>query len=749
MPLVAVPVAIHLMHRRSRTPVRWGAMQFLQTAATQRQSRRRLDRWLHVLLRMLAIAGLIIALARPLVFGGSVDRGAGGDTEVLVLVDQSLSTSTPTGRQPRLESIWTLATSAADKSQRSRMMTMTPTPRWLEASEIADGLQPLAAASDPAAALMIAVQSPPPPGVDRRRILVVGDRAASDWRLDDAMRWRRFDEVCSRAAVSTTIELLFPPVPPPGGNLSLVNLDAPPVVGVDQPWVARATVRCTGEVVGTRRVSWSVDGQPVKTGEPFSATAEQADLQTLRTTFDSPGLRVVTARIHGDDQDDFPADDWVETVVRVVDQIPILIVDDGEGLTPADRDAFFTRAALGDVDLKRGDVDANPADAGGQPRDRWRSIYRPRVIDSAEIDRVSLEDFDAMVVPHWSSPSRGAIESLERYVRDGGGLWIGLGPRTDVRLFNALVHRDGEGLSPVGLVGPQVIGPGDTPPSINPYLGAHESTGRLIDPATSDLADVLVRGRMMFDPGSLRPATPIWLGLSDGEPLVVEHQSGQGRVIVCGLPLSTRWSTLVRSESFVVMVGDWLDFLTRPRQPVHVLNPGQPLTWTDRDNRQMSATLTSPVGSAIDLAGQNEGRRVRYQSHQTEISGRYDLEVGLSGEPIAFVVRRPAGESDPTPMSDRSVAEIERMIPAAQTVGVVGGETSAAGERDAGGRAVWFCVIAGLLAAIIGDALISHRIARRRTAATGISSTTPDIAVAMIGGTPRPTVRPAGLQGSA
>src|SRR5579864_5432741 len=61
---VAVPVLIHLLHRRRREIVLWGAMQFLPTVAATRR-RRFWDEVPLMLLRMLLIAAVVLALAGP------------------------------------------------------------------------------------------------------------------------------------------------------------------------------------------------------------------------------------------------------------------------------------------------------------------------------------------------------------------------------------------------------------------------------------------------------------------------------------------------------------------------------------------------------------------------------------------------------------------------------------------------------------------------------------------------------------
>ncbi|MEJ7596062.1 MAG: hypothetical protein WKF77_31515, partial [Planctomycetaceae bacterium] len=69
------------------------------------------------------------------------------------------------------------------------------------------------------------------------------------------------------------------------------------------------------------------------------------------------------------------------------------------------------------------------------------------------------------------------------------------------------------------------------------------------------------------------------LNLTNGESLAVEKYVGRGRVIVLGIPLTMRdWSELAKSQAFVVMVQDWVSYLTQPQATRHNLSPGDPIS---------------------------------------------------------------------------------------------------------------------------------------------------------------------------
>jgi len=86
LPLVMLPIIIHLINQRRFQTVRWAAMMFLLAANRMSRGYARIRQWLIMAFRMLAIAGLIFAIARPLASGWlGLTAGGRADTTIVVL----------------------------------------------------------------------------------------------------------------------------------------------------------------------------------------------------------------------------------------------------------------------------------------------------------------------------------------------------------------------------------------------------------------------------------------------------------------------------------------------------------------------------------------------------------------------------------------------------------------------------------------------------------------------------------------
>lgn len=91
MPLVALPIIIHLINQRRFQTIRWGAMMFLLAANRLSRGYARLRQWLIMAFRMLAVAALIFAIARPLASGWLGLTAGGRPDTTIILVDRSPS----------------------------------------------------------------------------------------------------------------------------------------------------------------------------------------------------------------------------------------------------------------------------------------------------------------------------------------------------------------------------------------------------------------------------------------------------------------------------------------------------------------------------------------------------------------------------------------------------------------------------------------------------------------------------------
>lgn len=117
LPLIALPIIIHLINQWRYQTRRWGAMMFLLAANRMNRGYARVRQWLILAMRTLAIAALIFAIARPLASGLLGITGGGKVDTTIVLLDRSPSmqeigvsgvSKLETGRRQLAEALGTL-----------------------------------------------------------------------------------------------------------------------------------------------------------------------------------------------------------------------------------------------------------------------------------------------------------------------------------------------------------------------------------------------------------------------------------------------------------------------------------------------------------------------------------------------------------------------------------------------------------------------------------------------------------------
>jgi hypothetical protein len=227
LPLVALPIIIHLINQRRYQTIKWGAMMFLLAANRMSRGFARLRQWLIMAFRMAAIAGLILAISRPLA-GGWLGLTAGGrpDTTIVILDRSPSMQESSQGRGgskletglrqlvPTLKTVgsarWVLIESATGK------------PRELESIDdllTSPSTGPASASADIPVMLLAAREYVIANKSGRTEIWICSDIRQNDWNAESG-RWQAMREGFSEVAQSVRFHLLAYPQSDPE-NLSV------------------------------------------------------------------------------------------------------------------------------------------------------------------------------------------------------------------------------------------------------------------------------------------------------------------------------------------------------------------------------------------------------------------------------------------------------------------------------------------------------------------------------------------------
>ncbi len=197
LPLILLPVLIHLINRMRHKPHAWAAMRFLVSATRSSVSNAKLRQFLILLFRVLAVAMLILFLSRPLA-GGWIGWALSPAPDAIVLIldrSASMEVQAPGGKGTLRESALNLLATAASEFQEASHLVLIDsalkTPQEIHnASLLRDNLLtgPTDTSTDMPALLHNALDWILQNKAGTTEIWIASDLQKSNWHPEDS-RW--------------------------------------------------------------------------------------------------------------------------------------------------------------------------------------------------------------------------------------------------------------------------------------------------------------------------------------------------------------------------------------------------------------------------------------------------------------------------------------------------------------------------------------------------------------------------------
>src|SRR5580658_11382331 len=196
LPLVLVPVIIHLLNRLRHRPKPWAAMRFLLSATRSSTSHSKLRQFLILLCRVLAVGMLLLFLARPLAGGWIGWALSPAPDAIVILLDRSASMETQSGGiTKREQALKLLAQAARAYEGSSHLIILDSATRAPQEIAKADSLtqlsitRPTDTAADIPAMLRAAFDWLVDNHAGTAEIWIASDDQRSNWRPEDP-RWK-------------------------------------------------------------------------------------------------------------------------------------------------------------------------------------------------------------------------------------------------------------------------------------------------------------------------------------------------------------------------------------------------------------------------------------------------------------------------------------------------------------------------------------------------------------------------------
>lgn len=717
--LAGVPLAIHLLNKPRYRKHPWGAMMFLQAAVERRSRSIKLQQLILLIIRMLILALLAWALARPVLSSGSFPGGDQPTTHVLIL-DGSYSMRQGQNKDNAFKKMIGQAKKIVETMKdrdnaifiwagnKPRALTSRPVFNRTDLNRILEGLEPGWEKADIPKAVEHAMWMLPLSTLPAHRIYILSDLQQSDWKAGSGKEWEDVARHYKRLRVKPAMYALPQKPQQDIRNVAVTGLRTRyPLLDVHRKgtFVVELTNYCDEE----KKVEmiFFADGRELERRQITAGTGVNSE--NFEHRFEKPGSHAVKVVVR---EDDLTADNAMTMAVEVLRSIPVLVV---EGVFEDSR--FVSPGTMLEWALE----------AGG--REEGEHLFEVTRIDETELGDLAYADLiryrSLMLVNVRSMPADFA-GLLKQYVREGGGLLINGGSHTRAGHYNRLYKGD-EGLLPAKIAQTRKSKSKPWQPSF-PAGPASEILGFSKVSRTRTLEEVNVNRFIELDPA---PGAGI-IGLLKDKPFLVVKEHGEGSVALCSVAFSLDWSNLPAVPDFVPLIQNLAFHLSSRIIPPVNISQGETLVYSySRTKRSytvndtnapadpgdvQSCEVVTPDGTTnkVDLLNRM-GESIGYFG-ETMHPGLYRARVG-NGPVRYYAVNLPSGEGNLAPVGPR-----EKKILADQAdIGFADNmaELRRAIRRETVGTDLCSPLIVATLLALVADSLLASRCSGRTARRTG------------------------------
>jgi len=646
---LAIPVIIHLFNFRRYQKVYFSNVQFLKHVNEQQSSRRNLKERLILAARLLALAFLVLAFARPYI-SNQHTVNAGTQQAVSIFVDNSYSMETLNSEGSLLDQAKQKAkeiASAYSINDRFQLLTQDfegKHQRLLSRDEFNDAVD----------AVKISPQS--------RNLQQIINRQQSllNTQLNSLRSIYIISDFQKNIAGKQTIKT------DSGSHISLVQLKASslPNVAVDSVYLLSAVHRPGESEKLVFRLHNYADGKAEKIPLKILINGEQKALGSYtinprsaqNDTLAFSGLQPGWQRGEITLQDNpVTFDNQFYFSFNVQQQMPVLLVDDG---TP---NPFLKAVFAAD------------------------QFFAAKDVPSGNIDYAGLNAYPLIVLSDVKSISTGLAQQLKAYVTKGGTLIVFPATDADINSYRTM-------LQPMGAAYPEKLLTDAT--KVSAINLQNEVFKNIFDafPQNPDLPVV----KKYYQLSAAQGRSENLMTLAGGQPFWEENSTGRGKVYISAVALNEDFSNLPRHALFLPVMFR-IALLSGHDQPLfYTLGHDESIEIAPvQTNEKQLLKLTKDSISIIPDVRQQGGSTLLYTSDQVQQTGTYDLKKQDSTIAVlAFNDDR--SESDLTYLTN---ADLTKLLPKATTILQAGKGSlkNAVSEINIGLQLWKLCIILALI----------------------------------------------------
>jgi hypothetical protein len=697
----AIPVVLHMIHRKRAVEVRFSTLRFLRLSVERTRRRKYLDDIGLLVLRAGALVLIAVGLAKPAVTSLAALRGRGATTAVAIILDNSASMALMDGGQPRFETARHAAEQVLDVLQDGDPVALLPTggPPGPELGTLYHTHETVRQAlaqckvscerADLAARLREARALLAEAGVSRREVYVITDNQALSWQ-----GLKEQDEPPGRdEAAVVLVNLGRDPLP----NAALRNLRLEsPALAAGVPIRASVEVVNAALVPQQKHVELHVNGVKEAVSPTLTIPAGGAVKHEFSLTLDRGGVHRGEVRLA--EEDGSPLDNRLCFALSIDRQIPVAIVKPRRAEIAQTDDAFYLERALA------------PTGADG-----W--AVRATTLTAEQLATEPLAGYTVVFCVNLPAPDAAAAQRLRDYAWAGGHLFWIAGPNVQPDAYNRMSEQQGGQLLPLPLGEARQPEGKDDSRHIGSLDKEHPALAPLAEPA-SLYQSVLVHRYVTWKEDAQAQARPL-ARLDDGQPLLLERAAGSGSVLMLGTGVQGEWTNLPLKPLFLPLFARLTFHLAGAEADRSQVAAGAPLVIPlGGQSGTPEVEIVRPSGDVLRVRSP-EANAQTFRYADTHDPGVYLLRLTGTASPrqFAFAVNMDPEECDP---AVTTAEELKGRFGRHPFV-VCDNPDDLAGtiHRLREGKSLWEVFLAAVLAGLVFEAFLANRVGEKLSAPAG------------------------------
>jgi len=666
-----IPVIIHLIKRNKAKRTPFAAMRFLDIEPNKRVRSQSLKQLLLLVMRILAIALLILAFARPFLVNRLATPFLGAESKAaVILIDNSYSMMAGDKFKLAVEKTSGILRSFQQRDEATVIQFARQSQIVAQAKSdfqaLADQLPGKLNISNESTEYLQALQT-------AESILLASARSSKDIYLISDFQKSAWETINPHWRVHSRVNV----------NFVVADHNDQQNSAIREVLISRQTKKKGRVDITANIVNYGKESQTGLVSLRLKSTQKSTQTITIppakNRLVQFKDVNLPPGAIHGAIEikgkgDIVDADNIYHFVIEETMKPKILAINGEPRADIAQDELFFVAQAI------------------NLPNAKKFTLVEAK---SKDLPNHSFNAYRAIILANVKEIPRRQVERLEHYVRNGGGLLLTMGDQVNISIFNTLFQN----LSPA-----QINNPAFKNISAENSLIIAESDFKhpifrpFSEPGQGDLGVAQFLQYMHVTPND---DESVIARFDDESPAILERRVGEGKVVLWTSTLDNEWNDLPIKAMYLPLLYQTLNYIAAQQKGQQAFLVGSSIKTSSLQTASNDIVIQTPSGKSFPI-------KSPFFEETNEI-GVYQIHSKRgSSPPRYFAVNVNSAESDLTPLTPKALqAQMENISKnPTQAASIYSGELVANQEKA---QKLWRFAIILVIFLLFGETWLANR----------------------------------------